>query len=116
MTHSTYSRLWLGLNASKCLLAAAFFFNAPVKSEGTATGVFGADGFRSTFTPFSLSIAAFRMYPDNVLSDGRSFSDVMRPKLPIASSSVPGPSTRLDFQNPNVQCCLKAAIPHIIPL
>ena len=59
VTHSMYSRRWLGLNASKAFRAAGRFFRAAAKSAGTRTGVFAAAGFLLTLMPSSFSLAAF---------------------------------------------------------
>src|SRR5262245_58895527 len=60
--HSTYSRLWLGLNCWNVASAFLLFPSAAAKSFGTTTarGRVGR-GARGTFTPSSLSFAAFLM-------------------------------------------------------
>ena len=56
--HSTYSRLWLGLKASKAVLAFLFFCSAPARSAGTRAGAFFSRGARATTTPSSFSAIA----------------------------------------------------------
>ena len=63
-------------------------------------------------------IQSVRSRPMITLSAARSRFDVIRPKLPIAVFSAGNASDSISFcfQKPNVQCCLKAARLHSIPL
>ena len=56
--HWTYSRLWLGGNASKTARAFALLCSALVRSGGTSTGSGALRGARGMVTPDSLSLAA----------------------------------------------------------
>ena len=57
--HSTYSRLWLGLSASKPACAFLFFLNAAARSAGTSAASAARFGARGSLTPASFSATAF---------------------------------------------------------
>ena len=65
-----------------------------------------------------MSFTACLTYFVSVAFDGRSLTDVKRPKLPIASFQRASADSMIKscFQNPNAQCALKAAMLHSIPL
>src|SRR6185437_10065985 len=113
--HSIYSLRCEGENPSNAAFAALFFFSAAASSGGTGNsglGAFFATGF---FTPFSFSEAPSFRYAMMILSAGRSFSEVIRSKCPMAFLSftcrIPfGSFSKGAFQSPKEQCCLKAAI------
>src|SRR5262249_15558475 len=58
VTHSTYSRLWLGLNASNASCALALAASALRKSAGIGRAFFGFTGARGAFTPVAFSATA----------------------------------------------------------
>ena len=114
VTHSTYSRRWLGLNASKAFRAAGFFFRAAAKSAGTRSGCLRR-------RRLSRDLDALVVQPGGFLDVGREVA--IRRQIAnrgdaaeVAHGVVAdGPSsTRLLFQNPKAQCALNAAMLHII--
>src|SRR5215213_7073097 len=116
--HSTYSFLQEYGKFSNVVFAALFFESAFFRTSGTTSSFFGGAGFFATLIPFSFSSIAWRIRPSITLSDGRSFSEVILPKLPIAVLFFGNASVSIKdcFQNPKVQCCLNAANPHSSPL
>lgn len=56
--HSTYSRRWLGLNASKVARAFAFFLSAAANSAGISGSGFGVFRLLGALIPSSFSFIA----------------------------------------------------------
>src|SRR5262249_17535338 len=59
VSHSRYSRLWLGGKAAYADAAFLFFFSAAVRNAGVRIGFLGVGDLRSSFVPASLSSFAF---------------------------------------------------------
>src|SRR5579885_3214585 len=87
--HSTYSRLQLGLKASKTAAAFLFFLRA-AENSGEALGA-GLGAFTTLLraammlvcSPLSMRAEDWRIQPSICFSDGRSLTDVILPRLPI---------------------------------
>src|SRR5438045_2228702 len=76
-----YSRRWPGASASNPDFAFAFLASAFASSGGTGSAARFVVG-RATLMPSALSLAAALTSLTIFASDGRSFSEVMRPNWP----------------------------------
>jgi len=107
--------LALGEKASKAFCAVLLALSPRLKYVGGGSGFLGGPFTGFALIPASLSFIAALMYPESTVREGRSLTEVIRPRWPADASALAcRPGIREPFQKPNAQCSLKAAMPHII--